>query len=263
MGRPLASNSLGAHVKTWGRTWRTSSRGERIFADVRTDGPSWSEFWALYADGRWEPWTTELMDSLLDSGSVFVDVGAWIGPLTIYASLACDARVLALEPDPVAFDALRDTIDRNLLEGVVATSVALTETPGEYGLVAHEDAWGDSMTRLVRRRQRGPRVGGNTLAHILAAVDVSPSDVGLVKIDVEGYEEQLMPTLGPWLGSRKIPLQVACHDVRPTRRWFKGYSRVLTASGGPTRHGYTGDMVALPPGTRSVRMPGAHEASEK
>jgi len=233
-------------VTTWRQISRTTTAGTRIAADVRVDGPGWDEFWQLYADGGWEPWTTELMDALLVPGSVFVDVGAWIGPLTIYAALACQARVIAVEPDPVAFDALNDTIYRNALQDIETTSLAVTKSSGNHRLIqASDGAWGDSMTRLGRGRH-GSTVRGATLPQILADMGVSPSEIGLVKIDVEGYEEQLMPRLGPWLGSLGIPLQVACHDVAPKKKWFRGYLDVRRAAGEATGRGYTGEVVALP-----------------
>lgn len=239
-------SSLQAAVKEWRNISRRTSRGEHIFADVRVDGPGWCEFWELYADGNWEPWTTDLMDAHLKPGCVFVDVGAWIGPLTIYAALACDARVVALEPDSVAYEALCDMINRNELRGVEAASIAVATAPGRYRLLrAPEGDWGDSMAQLGQS-DNGRSVPGDTLAQILADLDVRASEIGLVKIDVEGYEEQLMPELGPWLGLRGIPFQVACHDVEPKDDWFVGYSDVRKAAGEDTARGFTGEVVALP-----------------
>ena len=54
-------------------------------------------FWARVAAGGWEPDSFALIDRFVTPGTTFVDIGAWIGPLTLYAaSVACE--VLAIEP---------------------------------------------------------------------------------------------------------------------------------------------------------------------
>jgi hypothetical protein len=63
---------------------------------------SWS-YWDLFCDGRWEAATLKAIDDNLPEGGLLFDVGAWIGPMTLWSAKNRRARVISLEPDPEAF----------------------------------------------------------------------------------------------------------------------------------------------------------------
>lgn len=42
-----------------------------------------SDFWRLLQAGKWEATTLNVFDRYIDAETVFVDVGAWIGPTTL------------------------------------------------------------------------------------------------------------------------------------------------------------------------------------
>ncbi len=65
------------------------------------------------AVGAWEPHTFVLLDQHLRPNSVFVDIGAWVGPLTLYACTKPGVRVVALEPDAIALRRLRENLQLN------------------------------------------------------------------------------------------------------------------------------------------------------
>jgi len=195
-----------------------------------TDDPhGWDGFWRLYESGAWEPNTRALIDTL-QPGDLFVDVGAWIGPVTLWA-LGRGATVIAIEPDPVACGELRRNVPAavEVWEGAVATRSGrafLAANPRDGG------ALGDSMSRLA---DDGQPVTAWTLPEIL-----NGRVPALVKIDVEGYETELCPVLAPWLAERGIPVQVSLHGVLPEREWFAGYGDVQWPQGP------RGDLVARP-----------------
>ena len=43
-------------------------------------------FWHRVVAGDWEPDSFRVLDRMLFPGCTYVDVGAWIGPLTLYAA---------------------------------------------------------------------------------------------------------------------------------------------------------------------------------
>jgi FkbM family methyltransferase len=176
-------------------------------------------FWEkLYKPGEWEPETRELLKEILYPGALFVDIGAWIGPVTMWA-LECGSRVVAIEPDPVALPELRRRVPASveIWEGAVATQA------GAAALTAPK--FGISGSRLVS----GGRIEADgeievrtwTLAEILAGRKPT-----LVKIDIEGYEIELLPTLAPYLADLGVPMQVALHGTLPNPEWFSGYREV-------------------------------------
>lgn len=177
----------------------------------------WDAFWRNYTAGLWEPETRDLLHELLKPGDLFVDIGAWIGPVTLWA-LECGAKVIAIEPDPVAFDAL--TADR--LCDVEYHQCAITLEDGPVRLAPRRGQLGNSMTRIT---DDGPvHVLGARLETILG--DRVPR---LVKMDVEGYETTLLPMLAPALAAQDSALQVALHPHLTTAvepAWFDEFAEV-------------------------------------
>jgi len=152
------------------------------------------------------------MQYLLKPGSLFVDIGAWIGPVTLWA-LELEAKVIAIEPDPVALEELKKQVagkgEVEIWEGACAPF------NGELGLVPYL-CLGDSMTRV------GPGAGVPcwTLEHILGG-----RVPALVKMDIEGYEMELLPTVAPFLGKLGVSMLVSWHSSLPPKTaWFEGYT---------------------------------------
>lgn len=192
------------------------------------DPHGWGAFWTLYEEGVWEPATRELIDTL-EPGDLYVDVGAWIGPTVLWA-LARGAEVIAVEPDPIALPNLRRLVpDIELWEGAVSAEggpVQLATNPRGGGWL------GDSMSRLG---PEGVVVESWTLPEILHG-----RRPALVKIDVEGYESELCPSLMPYLADLGATVQVSFHGGLLEREWFAGFGSVDW----PTDP--HGDLVARP-----------------
>lgn len=177
-------------------------------------------FWqALYEPGKWEPETRALLEEILEPGDLFVDIGAWVGPVTLWA-LECGSRVIAIEPDPVALPELRRRVPDSveIWEGAVAvrSGMATLTAPGKFGIS------GSRLAREGRIEAAGEvEVQTWTLPEILAG-----RKPALVKIDIEGYEIELLPTLAPYLAELGVPMQVALHGTLPDPDWFAGYRDV-------------------------------------
>src|SRR5271169_2276295 len=100
----------------------------------RIAGRDYSDFWRRMQDGAWEPETLWLLDRLLTPGVEFYDIGAWIGPTTLFASMK-GVRVVAFEPDPVARKALATNLALNPTAGSVSVRpYALAAARGKASL---------------------------------------------------------------------------------------------------------------------------------
>lgn len=181
------------------------------------DPHGWINYWALYESGRWEPETKAFIQDNLGPGDLYVDIGAWIGPTVLWA-LEVGAKVIAVEPDPIALEGLYERVPNTveIWPGAVTVSsggVFLATNPKVGG------ALGDSMSRVG---PEGVFVPSWTLFEILG--DRIPA---LVKMDVEGYELELLPSIMPWLVEHQIPMQISCHGEFPDSSLFTGYSTVI------------------------------------
>lgn len=211
------------------RHWNNPAKGSAI-------EQRWAQFWQLYKRGGWEPETKALVCETLKPGDLFLDIGAWIGPVTLWA-LDCGASVIAIEPDPVALEELR----RRVPAEVEIHECALGPETGTARLAA-ASAYGDSMSRIA---QNGVPVPIRTLPEIL-----SGRKPAMAVMDIEGYEMTLLPGLAPYLASLGTTLVVALHnDPVPPSEWFADYREVSipkTARRGGGTRGRSLSVVARP-----------------
>jgi FkbM family methyltransferase len=181
-------------------------RGQRL--RLTDDKPT---FWAQAAAGDWEPGTLAAIEDAVGPGSVFLDLGAWVGPTALYAA-ALGATVVALEADPVAFSALEGNVAANPKLGARMTLInaAAAPNPGTVQLGAPRKL-GDSMssTLLAGQTAQGFSAPAITPAMIAAWLPDAPL---VLKIDIEGGEYALLPTLGPLLPRLRTAL-VAFHPT--------------------------------------------------
>lgn len=172
-------------------------------------------FWREYEAIGWEASTREFLSSILEPGDLFVDVGAWIGPVTHWA-LDLGATVIAVEPDPVALVELKRWVpdEVEIWEGAVALEAGVSGLKPNFELEL-----GKSVSRLSA--EGDVRVRTWTLQEVLG--ERVPT---LVKVDVEGYELELLPVIAPHLAELGVPLQAELHGTPAEPTWFAGYSNV-------------------------------------
>jgi FkbM family methyltransferase len=149
--------------------------------------------------GYYEPQETVLILRLLRAGMCFVDVGANWGYFTLLAAdlVGPSGRVIAFEPHPTLYAQLQSNVLRNNLTWTTALPIAVADVEGEMTLAAFEEHttnWG--VSRLVGPSDaNGPqfRVRTGLLEALLDYHAVSKVD--MLKIDIEGAEALVVPTM--------------------------------------------------------------------
>lgn len=168
---------------------------------------------ALYVQRSWE---LDLLEGTADhlkreagvaGADVLVEAGANIGMIVIAMLRRGYFReAIAIEPDPLNFDLLQRNIRQNGLEGRIrAIRCALAESSGEAELELSESNYGDHRVRVTTGRvslmgedaRATLRVPMRSLDDVLASEGIPPERVGLVWVDVQGYEGHL------FLGARR------------------------------------------------------------
>lgn len=160
------------------------------------DGADW-DFWHLYDTDQWEAHTHAILRRYLTPGSTFIDIGAWIGPVSLWA-LELGAKVYAYEPDSEAF---RQLAHNCMGTGLHAFRMAVAPTTGT-GYLAEEGTFGNSLSRL--HPNKGLKVGTIAPVDLLAG-----RDPALIKIDIEGGEIDI---LQDFLTLVRCPILVAWHS---------------------------------------------------
>jgi FkbM family methyltransferase len=169
---------------------RRISKTGAVFAVTGADG-----FWDWYESETWEPETIAVFDRFLQPGARYVDLGAWIGP-TVLLAAATAGRIVCAEPDPEAFRVLAENLAHNpdVAAKTIAFQLAVGPADGTV-VLSSPGAGGDSNSSTVRPRDAGSRwqVEQVGFATLLARAGLDQAD--FVKMDVEGAEYALVPTL--------------------------------------------------------------------
>ncbi|MDQ6617439.1 MAG: FkbM family methyltransferase [Actinomycetota bacterium] len=122
-----------------------------------------------------------------------VDIGANVGAATIWmARRAPDARIVAIEPSPDALQSLRHNVRANGLDARVTVIGCAVGASAGTALLATE---GTSVSRrLGSDNGSAVLVPVNSLASVLD--DTGMADVDVIKMDCEGAEFEIVPSLG-------------------------------------------------------------------
>ncbi|WP_299659752.1 FkbM family methyltransferase [uncultured Ruegeria sp.] len=170
--------------------------------------PYHSKFWRKVSEGKWEPDTFALLDKYLTPDSDYLDIGAWIGPTVLYG--ATKARhVWCFEPDPTAFRHLAWNLDLNEINNVSAFGVALSDQFGVARMASVRGEPGDSTSSLLHDGTHGSDALTIAWDQFEAVNDLSR--VSLVKMDIEGAEFFVLPTLLQWLKKCRPTLYLSLH----------------------------------------------------
>jgi len=147
----------------------------------------------------------------LRAGGMFIDVGANIGALAVYAlKSGVFSKVIAAEPDPHNFAILKRNVALNGFEQRVhAIEAAVSNTNGHLMLARHRKNYGAHSVEGSARinATQTITVDAVTLDEVLRQQDVAPEEVALVKIDVEGHELSVLEGMGSLLQAR-VPILV-------------------------------------------------------
>lgn len=219
------------------RNTRAVRLGDSVVEVVATDASA--VYWRSVAEGRWEPATLRFMARAMQPGSVFVDVGAWVGPLSLLAA-RMGARIIALEPDPAAFAELKTNLDANGVVGE-ALNAALHTGPEGITLYAPGGAGRSVSTSFG--------AGDGIAAASMSVDDLSVRIRGarphadapvIIKIDIEGHEFVLGDNLAALWREHAAALHLSLHpraiweaarprmgDLRARRAAFDATMRLL------------------------------------
>jgi FkbM family methyltransferase len=136
--------------------------------------------------GEYEPVTTELLESLLQTGMTFVDIGAHVGLFTVPSAkwVGETGRVVAFEPHPDNYAMLLENISNNAAAGnVEAKQSAVSDTSESVRLHMSTFNTGDHQLFHTGRR--------NTIEVQCTTLDdyfETGTKVDVIKMDVQGAE---------------------------------------------------------------------------
>jgi FkbM family methyltransferase len=167
-----------------------------------------------------EEGTMQFFDAVLPRCRRLIDVGAYIGLLSLYAADRVE-EIVAFEPSPTHQALFAANIEANREIGPELAE-RITIIPAALGLVAgtaplFRKAYADSGSSLFQSVERQGVLHGQIEAqvHVLPAAktldQIGLDAATLVKIDVEGAEYDLIPEIAPLLDRSRPFLHLSFH----------------------------------------------------
>jgi len=148
-----------------------------------------------------------------------VDFGSWIGPTVLFAGQFA-SKVYSLEPDPLSYSTLSANVHKNPV--VLSRTQMYHECIAPKAGVVEMAGSGESNTRMkdvldTKFLKAGTswKVNCRTLDQFLKEEKVDMDNLRLIKMDTEGTELWLLPSLRPWLeslGKKKPAIWLSVHS---------------------------------------------------
>ena len=153
-----------------------------------------------------------LVPTLADPRRVSLDVGANRG-VYAYAMLPHSAAVHAFEPNPKMFDMLRRWADGR----VTLHNMALGDATGDAELLVPHTARGYSNQRATLRRFHMTEDYARMPVRTARLDDLGIANVGFIKIDVEGFEMQVLEGAAATLARDRPKLLIELEEIHTGR----------------------------------------------
>lgn len=164
-------------------------------------------FWDKVDAGSWEPETQAFLAERIRPETVFIDLGAWIGPTTLIAA-SLGARVVAFEPNPDAREIMRRSVEASgLADRVLLVPNAIWKHSGTEALSVGRASSGASL--IVKRRRHSSVPVECKQAAFLDQFIVP--GVALIKMDIEGAEYDVLSDVADVALPRKADILVSTH----------------------------------------------------
>lgn len=156
---------------------------------------------ALYQTGTYEKGTIQLLGDFLKKGSIFMDIGANIGLMSTIASkiVGEKGRVYAVEANPKTIEVLRHNCAINLCENIEILPIALASEKGSAILYENWNVNRGGASLISQGDEHGITVSKERLDDLFSP----DSPVHLVKIDVEGFELEVLKGGFDWFKTQQ------------------------------------------------------------
>jgi FkbM family methyltransferase len=173
------------------------------FKIVEQEDPELDNFWKnVYKN--WESETYTQLLPLWSKDKVFVDIGAWQGPISLIAQ-KFSKLCICFEPDPKAYEYLTKNIEINKFDNIIAINSAVSSEPELY--IGNDKLGGGGSSFL--RTNNAVKCNTVSFPKILKTYSLTENNISAIKIDIEGYEIELLKETN--LQNLNVPKHISLH----------------------------------------------------
>lgn len=173
----------------------------------------------------WEKDSFHIFDYYKNHKGIYVDIGAWIGPTVLYCANIYK-KVIACEPDPIALSRFKKNISANNFNNIVLIEKGLSSENGitQFG---GNGSLGNSMSTMLiadkveylsysglqqtQTHDEIVEIETITIEKLIEQQNIDPQNISLIKMDIEGGEKLVVPSLVNFLDTYKPVFYISLH----------------------------------------------------
>jgi len=173
------------------------------------NGVATHAWWSRVASGAWEPQTFRVFNQELRPGMVYVGFGEWVGVTGLFAAQRVKKAIL-MDADPRAYEELRANVKLNqasLSNRMETDPRCISSSRGKVKMHGNGGSGSSIVSQAWTTGMPEFEVDCLPLSELLAEYGVTTeTDHVFVKIDTEGAESLILPSLREWVeASKKKP----------------------------------------------------------
>ena len=188
------------------------------------------DFWKNFETRKYEPDTIGFIEDRVNGKSLFLDIGAANGALTLLAAIK-GARVVAYEPNPVIFNVLQRNIllNQTITSRVEILNCGISNT--EFSMEFLKGADSTVISDIVVNHKEKDTVSSISILSLANELTRAlPTEQVIVKMDIEGAEWRILGDDECLQAMKKVnaTMLLAVHPgfYRPHKKYFRGLNRI-------------------------------------
>ncbi|MEN8228181.1 MAG: FkbM family methyltransferase [Bacteroidota bacterium] len=174
----------------------------------------------IYYTGSYEKGTLFVIKNLLKEGDTFIDVGANIGLMSIFASsIVMDSgKIIAFEPNPVTLKILKRNIALNNISNIQTSDYAVGAKASGAKIY---DRWDSNRGSASLIKPESESDSYDIEVITLSDYCKANQEIHLIKIDIEGFELEALKGAKEILDGESPPmLIIECSETRENTYGF-------------------------------------------
>jgi len=194
---------------------------------ISEDEPYSIEWFSDNKINKWEQDSFHIFEHYKNNKGIYIDIGAWIGPTTLYCANIYK-KVIAIEPDPVALYRLKKNIIANNFNNIVLIEKGLSSENGISKFGGNGELGNSESTLLIANKKEYLSYEGRhtkkgytqneiteietiTIENLIEQQKIDPHNISLIKMDIEGGEKIVVPSLVKFLNTYKPVFYISLH----------------------------------------------------
>ena len=180
---------------------------------------------------QWDTWELDsfhIFNHYKNNEGIYLDIGAWVGPTAIYCANIYK-KVIAIEPDPLALKELKKNISINNINNITVIEKGLSSKNGISQFGGNGKLGNSESTLLIENKEEYLSYQGRhtetwkdchneiveietiTIENLIEQEKIDPKNISLIKMDIEGGEKIVVPSMVNFLNTYKPIFYISLH----------------------------------------------------